>query len=85
MKIPVFTESNSEKPKLKEMIKTIPMLECSIFDNHVENFFFSIIGDTNKSIFLFKRDDNKLEATDVKLFAVINNPYNLPFFLFPLL
>lgn len=85
IKMPVFTEMSNEKPELKEMIKTIPILECSVFENHFENFFFSVVGDTNKSIFLFKRDDNKLEATDVKLFAVINNPQKLPFFLFPLL
>lgn len=74
---PIFNESkhlNNEDRQLNKKITKLLMTGCSLFTEGGKNdinFFFSVVGEKKLHIVLFKRDDNKLKAEDIKFFAII--------------
>lgn len=73
----IFNESidlNNEDRHLNNKITNLLLTGCSLIKKDGKNdinFFFSVVGEKELHIALFKRDDNKLKAEDIKLFAII--------------
>lgn len=82
IKKPTFVNF-SEDPKLIEKLENIPIVGCTVNQynigapNEERSFFISVLPDAIQyNVFVFKRNDDKLDSENVELFALLKIKLN---------